>query len=154
MLLVVRFVLCMYVGGFMLKEVYNNNKLIYKNYILLIKSGNFYLSFNNDATILNNFFNYKINFISDYIKVGFPEKSLYKVLTKLDKMSINHLVIDKEIILKQKYKNNNYMNYFSNYQVYLNRINNINQILKNNIKYKEISNVLTEVEKILCEINY
>lgn len=44
----------------MLKELYNKYKFDYKDYILLIKSGNFYICLNNDAIVMNNIFNYKI----------------------------------------------------------------------------------------------
>ena len=36
-------------------------KLEYKDYIILFKSGNFYISFDEDAVILNELFNFKIN---------------------------------------------------------------------------------------------
>jgi len=35
-----------YVGGIMLKEVYEKSKSTYKDDVVLLKSGNFYISFN------------------------------------------------------------------------------------------------------------
>lgn len=140
----------------MLKDVYNNYKLNYKDYVLLIKSGNFYLSIDNDAIVMNNIFNYKVKESKNFIKIGFPILSLSKVITELDKLNVNYIIIDKEIITKQKNKTNNYSKYMSknNYIIYLNRINNINEILKNNLNDNNISNVLDEVENILCKISF
>lgn len=139
----------------MIKELYNMYKFDYKDYLILIKSGNFYISLNNDAIIMNNIFNYKIKESSNMIRVGFPVSSLDKVVGYLDSISVNYLVIDKEIIEKQKYQNNRYNEFSSkyNYLSYLNRINNINNILKSNIN-KDISSVLDEIEDILCKTGF
>ena len=102
----------------MLKEKYNLYKNDYKEYILIIKSGNFYISINNDATIMNKIFKYKIIQTTNLIKIGFPINSLNKVLTELDNKTINYVVIDNEIIEKQKQKNNQYSKYLTSYDKY------------------------------------
>lgn len=138
----------------MLKEIYEQYKTNYKNYVLLIKSGNFYISMNNDAIIMSNILKYKIKESSNFIKTGFPISSLSKVINILHIKEINYLVIDKEIITKEKFDTNNYDEYLNNnYRFYLNRINNITKILKDNINNKQMNIVLTEMENTICKIN-
>ena len=140
----------------MLKELYNKYKFDYKDYILLIKSGNFYICLNNDAIVMNNIFNYKIKESTNFIKVGFPINSELKVKNYLDTIKVNYVVIDKEIIDKRKFQDNKYNEYNSkyNYRVYLNRIKRINDILKSNLNNNNISSILDEIEEVLCKIDY
>ena len=140
-----------------MKEKYEMYKRQYNNYIILFKQGNFYLSMNDDALILNNLFNYKVNVISDFIKVGFPLKTIDKVIPLLEEKNVNFIIVDKEIVEKKKYSNNNYFNYLnkdSNYEFILNRINKIDQTLKDNLLNKNIENALNDIERIICKINY
>lgn len=140
----------------MLKELYNKYKFDYKDYILLIKGGNFYICLNNDAIVMNNIFNYKIKESTNFIKVGFPINSELKVKNYLDTIKVNYVVIDKEIIDKRKFQNNKYNEYNSkyNYRAYLNRIKRINDILKSNLNNNNISSILDEIEEVLCKIDY
>ena len=128
----------------------------YENYLIMFKNGNFYISLNNDALVMNNIFNYKIIVISNYIKIGFPINSLNKVSTKLDELKINYIIYDKLIIQKIKFTPNNYKKFVkeNNYLVYLNRISKINYLLKNNIKNSNMDKILNKIENILCTINY
>lgn len=140
-----------------MKEKYEMYKRQYNNYIILFKQGNFYLSMNDDALILNNLFNYKVNVISDFIKVGFPLKTIDKVIPLLEEKNVNFIIVDKEIVEKKKYSNNNYFNFLnkdSNYEFIINRINKIDQTLKDNLLNKNIENVLNDIERIICKINY
>lgn len=140
-----------------MKEKYEIYKRQYNNYIILFKQGNFYLSMNDDALILNNLFNYKVNVISDFIKVGFPLKTIDKVIPLLEEKNVNFIIVDKEIVEKKKYSNNNYFNFLnkdSNYEFIINRINKIDQTLKDNLLNKNIENVLNDIERIICKINY
>ena len=61
-------------------------KLEYKEYIILFKSGSFYISFDEDSLILNKVFNYKILELKNNIKVGFPLNSLDTVISKLKEL--------------------------------------------------------------------
>ena len=140
-----------------MKEKYEMYKRQYNNYIILFKQGNFYLSMNDDALILNNLFNYKVNVISDFIKVGFPLKTIDKVIPLLEEKNVNFIIVDKEIVEKKKYSNNNYFNYLnkdSNYEFIINRINKIDQTLKDNLLNRNLENVLNDIERIICKINY
>jgi len=140
----------------MLKELYNKYKFDYKDYILLIKSGNFYICLNNDAIVMNNIFNYKIKESTNFIKVGFPINSELKVRSYLDNIKVNYVIIDKEIIDKRKFQDNKYSEYNTkhNYKVYLNRIKRINDMLKANLSNNNISSILDELEEVLCKIDY
>ena len=130
-----------------MKDKYYELKLIYKDYIIFLNSGNFYICINNDAYILNKIFSYKIIEAKDYIKVGFPVTSLNKILMEINKREINYVVVNKDIVDKQKYKNNNYSNYeiTKSTMSYLSRINVINSILKNNIKNPKIDEIIKEM---------
>lgn len=67
--------------------------------MILFKSGNFYISFDEDATVLNEIFNLKINELKNNIKVGFPINSLDKYIKDLNNLGINYLITsNKEII--------------------------------------------------------
>ena len=58
-------------------------KLDYKEYVILFKSGSFYVSFDEDSLILNKIFNYKIIELKNNIKSQFPLNSLETVINKL-----------------------------------------------------------------------
>lgn len=140
-----------------MKERYEMYKRQYNNYIILFKQGNFYYSINDDALIFNNIFNYKVNVVSDFIKVGFPLKSIDKVLPIFEENNINYIIVYKEIIEKKKYPNNNYLKYLnidSNYEFILSRINKIDKTLKDNLLNSNIESVLNDIERIICMINY
>ena len=139
-----------------MKEQHIKIKEDYENYLIMFKNGNFYISLNNDALVMNNIFNYKIIVISNYIKIGFPINSLNKVSTKLDELKINYIIYDKLIIQKIKFTTNNYKKFVkeNNYLLYLNRIDKINYLLKDNIKNSNMDKILNKIENILCTINY
>lgn len=140
----------------MLKEKYTEYKKTYKKYVLLIKCGNFYLCLNDDAIVLSNIFKFKILESSNFIKCGFPLISLCKIEKKLEELEINYVIINSDIVHKEKYNNNKYNRYLvkNNYDIFLNRINKINSILKNNLSSKEIVDTLNKIEDIVCKINY
>lgn len=138
-----------------MKNKYNKFKCIYKNYIILIKNGNFYVALNDDSIVLNNIFKFRITESTNFIKCGFPLTSLTNVLNTLNDLKINYLIIDNDITDKMKYTTNNYLKYTnkSNY-ILLNRIDRIDNILKLNIDNNNINNVISEIEGILCKIDY
>ena len=109
-----------------MKEKYISIKHEYKECLVLIKSGSFYITFYDDALILNYLFNYKV--INN--KVGFPISNLDKVLSKLDNNNISY------------YIDNNYNN---------NPINNYNNILYN-AKTNYFNN--TNLDLLIDEIKF
>ena len=87
-----------------LKEKYTELKNENITSIILIKSGSFYLTFDNDATILNYIFSYQIN----GSKVGFPLKNIDKVVSILNEKSINCIVLEDNEIKNFEHEINNY----------------------------------------------
>ena len=140
----------------MLDDLYKSTKPDYMKYVLLIKRGMFYSIYNRDAVILNNLLNYNIKELKNGIRVGFPEIAIDKVVNILEENKINYLIIENaEILYKKKYNTNNYDKYSNNdYYINLKKINNITEILKSNIKNKNISSILNEIESILCQIDF
>ncbi|MBQ8234301.1 MAG: hypothetical protein IJZ36_01795 [Bacilli bacterium] len=135
-----------------MKNRYEYYKIKYKEYIILIKSGNFYVALQQDAIVLNDIFKYKLNISNNIIKVGFPINTLNKILKTLDNININYIVLDKNILHINKNKTNAYNKYINNnISNYILRIKNINNILNQNI-YNNIDNVLDNIENIIYNI--
>ena len=76
---------------------------------------------------------------------------------KLESLKLNYIVVDKDIIEKNKFKDNTYDEYLNNImnnRIYLNRINEINKKLSKNINNPNIKDIIFNIEKLLCEISY
>ena len=139
----------------MLKEKYDKYKNIYNKYLIIIKSGNFYICLNEDAIVLNNAFKFKIIESKKFIKCGFPLSSLFKVINRLNDIKINYLIVDNDITEKEKYTTNNYDKYnTSNNYILLNRIDKIYNILKLNVNNSNINDIINNIENIVCKISY
>ena len=122
-------------------------KLEYKEYVILFKSGSFYISFDEDSIILNKLLNLKNN-----IKVGFPLGNINNVTSKLEELKINYIIIDNKSIVK-KYENedNNFKEFTSSvFEVISinNRINKIVDKLKN-MDNDKIKDVLSKIESMI-----
>ena len=83
-----------------MKEKYETYKRQYNNYIILFKQGNFYLSMNDDAIVLNNLFHYKIKAVTNFIKTGkiiiidsYTDNTLLDIVKRLN---IEVIVITKK----------------------------------------------------------
>lgn len=88
-----------------MKEKYETQKNKNLQSIILIKSGNFYITINDDSLIMKELFNYQI--IKG--KVGFPINAIEKVKNKLNNLKINYLIYNKEDdIDKNEFDNNTY----------------------------------------------
>ena len=90
---------------------YIDLKITYKNYLIILKAGVFYICINDDAFILNKLFGYKIKEFNNYKRIGFPINSLNKVLKRLERLNINYIVYDNKIITKVNFTNNSYNKY-------------------------------------------
>lgn len=116
-------------------DLFRQLKLEYKEYVILFKSGNFYLCFDEDATIMNHIFHYKITELKNNIKVGFPISLLDKNSDILSNKRINYIVIEnKQIVNSKKFELNNYNQYSSSpFHIIskYSRIKNISEKLKN-----------------------
>lgn len=130
-------------------------KIEYKEYIILFKSGSFYVCFNEDAIVMNKIFNYKLVELKENVKIGFPISLIDKNLNILEKKKINYIIVEqKNIIARRKYKFNNYCKYSENLDFVLNvcsRIQSITKKLQYIKDYKKIENILNQTEEILYE---
>ena len=142
-------------GDVSLLEEYYKNKINYKEYIILMKYGNFYEIVGQDALIMNKIFNYKISKLSNSFKVGFPVSNVDEVLDKLEELFINYVVFNKnEILFMKKFDNNKYNDYVVNEDIIrcnLILINYINDYLNNNLLNNDISNKLERIKDIINE---
>lgn len=134
-------------------DTYNNYKIKYKEYVVLVKSGIFYECFNDDIGIMYSLFLYKIkNNGSNYV-VGFPNNSLSKVLNVLEENKINYIVVeDNNIVDKYKTNKNRYLEYVTdlNKLIYINmKIDSIYKKLQSNILNNDIEKILLKIEDIL-----
>lgn len=84
-------------------DKYMKFKSEYQRYVILIKSGNFYYSFDDDAYILRYLFNYQIR----DNKVGFPLNAKAKVKSVLNRHNINliEIIDDYAYVLETKNAN-------------------------------------------------
>ena len=134
-------------------DLFRMYKIEYKDYIVLIKSGSFYISFDEDAVILNKIFGYKIVPLKNNIKVGFPISLRDKNIDMLERKKINYVIIeDKKLATSLKFKFNNYKKYKENYLDFISidmRINKINNKLKELASTDNVTSILDKIEMIM-----
>lgn len=84
-----------------------------KKSLIFIKSGMFYAIYDEGAYITNIIFGYQIK----NNRVGFPIKSISKIIEQLDKIKVNYIVYnsDEEYNFKN-FDNNNYDYYYNLYK--------------------------------------
>lgn len=136
-------------------EKYYMYKSKYKDYILLIKTGNFYEIIGKYSLIMNSIFRYKITRISNTIKCGFPLSSISKVKNKLNNLKINYVIVE-ESYQHTHFKNNNYYKYdydVDNVIYNFLRIDKITKFLNDNVMSEQINDILDKMEKLICKIN-
>lgn len=127
-------------------------KLDYRDYVILFKSGSFYISFDEDSLILNKLFNYKILNLKNNIKVSFPLNSLDIVIKKLEVLNINYIIVEDKNI-KDIYVSecNCFLKYTSSVFEIIsinNRIDKIIDKLKSIDNYK-IEDILDKIESMI-----
>ena len=94
-----------------MREKYEKHKNENLNSIILIKSGNFYATIEDDAFIMKTIFNYQIL----KGKIGFPISSIDKVTSKLEELKVNYIVYnDNDNIIKKEFDNNSYLTILNN----------------------------------------
>lgn len=84
-------------------DKYLKFKEMYKDHVVIIKSGNFYYTFLDDTYILNYFFGYQIR----ENKIGFPLNAKAKVKSVLNRNNVNliEVIDDYAYILESKNEN-------------------------------------------------
>lgn len=95
-----------------MKELYIELKNNYVNNVVLIKSGAFYITFNEDAMIMNYIFGYTIS----NSKMGFPLNSLDKVVETLKTKNIGYVIYDNKIISANNFDGKEYLNIIDLYK--------------------------------------
>lgn len=96
-------------------DKYNDLKRSYEDFVVLIKSGSFYLTFGDDSIILNYLFSYQIK--ND--KLGFPISAVDKVKDGLDKNNINYIIFnDGDDVVEISNLENDYYLIFDKAQQY------------------------------------
>ena len=78
-------------------------KEMYKDYVVIIKSGNFYYTFLEDTYILNYFFGYQIR----ENKIGFPLNAKAKVKSVLNRNNVNLIEVIDDYAYVLESKNDN-----------------------------------------------
>lgn len=92
------------VRGVSMYDKYLEIKKDYKDSVVLIRSGKFYRTYDNDAIILNYLLCYQIK----DNKVGFPLEGLFKVKNKLKSNSICYVIVDDSSIVSDYIDDNKY----------------------------------------------
>lgn len=136
-------------------ENYYINKLKYKDYLIIMKYGNFYELVGKDALIINKLFNYKLVKLSNTFKVGFPVNKLEENILKIDNLNINYIVFDKEKeIISKSFENNNYFKYKLNEEVIKRNnilINKITKYFNDNIFEDSLDIKLKKIIEVIDE---
>ena len=93
-----------------LKDEYQKMKINHQTKVILFQSGSFYVTFFQDAEILNYLFSYQIH----ENKVGFPIKNLEKVVFQLREEKLNYIVVDnqRQNIIFDQFDENTYLKLF------------------------------------------
>lgn len=86
-------------------DKYLKFKEMYKDHVIIIKSGNFYYTFLDDTYVMNYLFGYQIR----ENKIGFPLNAKAKVKSILNRNNINLIeVIDDYAYILESKNDNNY----------------------------------------------
>lgn len=133
-------------------EKYYKYKISYKDYILLLRFGNFYEVLDKDAFICNKLFGFKLTKLSDTFKCGFPINSKEKITNSLGDNNINYIVVENDDILdKKSFTNNKYYEYdfdINTYKYNCMRVDKIYKYLNDNI-FNNINELLDGIEEII-----
>ena len=115
-----------------IRDQYNILKVDYMSAIVFIKSGNFVVTYGDDAIILNYLFSYQIR----DGKLGFPVNVLNRILNDLDKNCLNYVCfnVSDEDIKSLSNDDKYYFNLLNDSKKYEFE-NSMNQLLLDRIKY-------------------
>lgn len=123
--------------------------------LIIIKSGIFYLLFNDDAKIMAYLFNYKIKKGNDYLMVGFPIAVIDKITKKFNELKIAYLIVngDETHVSKSNKlsikKYNQLTNQSTNMYQINNKIESIYEKLNSLKNTKSITHIINQIEKII-----
>ena len=77
-------------------NIVKNAKDVHKDYIVLVKVGNFYNCYGRDAYIISYLLDYKITLVDNNIyNCSFPKSAYNKVISIIENNKVNYIVLDK-----------------------------------------------------------
>ena len=89
-------------------NIVKNVKEIHKEYVVLIRVGNFYNCYGRDSYIISFLMGYKISIAENNIyNCSFPKSAYKKVISELEKKRINYIILDKRNNYDVEEKSNN-----------------------------------------------
>lgn len=100
-------------------NIVRNVKDIHKEYVILVRVGNFYNCYGRDSYIISYLLGYKINILDNNIyNSSFPKSAYNKVLSILERNKVNYIVLDKRnnYDVEEKEDNRNINNYNKVYE--------------------------------------
>lgn len=135
-------------------EKYYKYKLQYKEFIILIRSGNFYETIDNDSFIMNKLFNYKLTRLSNTLKCGFPINFLATVSDYLAEKHVSYVVVDGDSFEVFESEKNEYDNYKIDLDIIKYntlRLEKITKLLNGLVYDKSSSSLLDSIEDLINE---
>lgn len=124
------------------------------NFIIILKYGAFYHTYDRDADLMSYVFDYKIK----NREVGFPESAKDKIANKLNMEKVNYIFVEYNSgecitnLKKDFYEENKYLEIYSKagkYFLLKNRIDEIHKYLLNNIYSSDIKQKINNIEELL-----
>ncbi len=115
-----------------LRDKYLMLKSTYHDCVILLKSGMFFILFDDDAWIVHDLFHYQV--LNN--KVGFPEKNLEKVVFRLQDEKIGYVIYWSEDQELEKYQivSNQYYAFYENIKRWQFR-EEMNDLIIRRVKY-------------------
>lgn len=133
-----------------------NIKQFHQDYLICYKSGTFYHSYDKDAYIISNIFDYSIKKVNnDTLVSGFPRNAISKVMARLEREKINYMIIDTRnnygVDEKEDYGNlNKYNQKFEEAHKLVNIKIRVNKMSESLIKECNLDKI-REIERIVYE---
>ena len=118
--------------------------------VKLYKKGGFYHCYNDDSYIIGYLCDYKI--INN--RVGFPIRSINKVINTLVVNKIDYVIYDKDIIIdKYVNKDNRYNNILIKAKSYMDINIRVNKIISNlyRLDRNKLNRIISYIEEIIDE---
>lgn len=115
-----------------IKDKYQELKKRYPESLILLQSGNFYITYEDDALLLHHLFSYQLS----KGKVGFPRQNLKKVCSKLEEQMLNYITYSSSAEQLDSYQAevNQYYDYFQKIKK-LEFQESVNQMLLDRIQF-------------------
>ena len=112
--------------------------------LVLIKSGVFFQTYNDDCKIMVDLFNYQIKNFKNFSRTGFPVSNIEKVQEKLNDKQINYVIVENSNVINIEFKDNKY-NFYVNKSV-------DSRLYKNHYQtnFNEQLELINEYKKTMC----